>query len=56
MSSPVALTKMHGARNDFLILDARTVRVGALESFARQVCDRHVGVGADGLIVIEMGR
>ncbi len=49
----VALTKMHGARNDFVILDRRASPVAPLDSFARWVCDRRTGIGADGLIAIE---
>jgi diaminopimelate epimerase len=49
----VAVTKMHGARNDFVVLDARQVSVPDLASFARIACDRRSGVGADGLLVIE---
>jgi diaminopimelate epimerase len=47
------VTKMHGARNDFVIIDARTQRLENASSFARWVCDRRAGVGADGLIVLE---
>ncbi|MBV8491228.1 MAG: diaminopimelate epimerase [Candidatus Eremiobacteraeota bacterium] len=53
MSESVAIAKMHGARNDFVVLDARRSKVGSLAHFARSVCDRRTGVGADGLIVIE---
>ncbi|MGA8534246.1 MAG: diaminopimelate epimerase, partial [Candidatus Tumulicola sp.] len=56
MSSRVALTKMHGAHNDFVIVDRRTANVGELASFARRVCDRRAGIGADGLIAIETSR
>jgi diaminopimelate epimerase len=49
----VPVTKMHGTRNDFVILDRRAACVEDLTSFGRWVCDRHAGVGADGLIVIE---
>ncbi len=49
----VPLTKMHGAQNDFVILDRRAVPVRDLAAFARWVCDRHAGVGADGLIALE---
>ena len=43
-------TKMHGAGNDFVMVDARALDKdwGAL---AQAVCDRHYGVGADGLII-----
>ena len=50
----VAFAKMHGLGNDFVVVDARdplpasaTTDPGAL---ARQICNRHYGVGADGLI------
>jgi diaminopimelate epimerase len=56
MNGRIALTKMHGACNDFVILDQRTARVEALEKFARWACDRRAGVGADGLIVIDVSR
>jgi diaminopimelate epimerase len=49
----VPLTKMHGAHNDFVILDRRVAPLVDLASFARWVCDRHAGVGADGLIALE---
>ena len=43
---------MHGAGNDFIILDPGEVE-GAedLGALARRVCDRHFGVGADGLLI-----
>ena len=42
--------KMHGAGNDFVVLaaDEADASWGAL---AERVCDRHFGVGADGLII-----
>ena len=49
----VAVTKMHGARNDFIVLDARAFRIEDLPALARTLCDRHAGIGADGLLVIE---
>lgn len=53
MTVRITLTKMHGARNDFLILDGRATPVKALDALARTVCDRRSGIGADGLIAIE---
>ncbi len=52
MNDRVAVTKMHGARNDFIVLDARAVVVDDLPSLARRLCDRHSGIGADGLLVV----
>ncbi len=47
------LVKMHGARNDFVLLDTR--RDDAVEdpaALARTLCDRRSGVGADGLLLV----
>jgi diaminopimelate epimerase len=46
-------TKMNGAGNDFVMLDNRRgdIRLGA-EQIAR-ICDRHRGVGADGILLLE---
>jgi diaminopimelate epimerase len=49
------VTKMHGARNDFVVVDQRGERF-ELPAFARWACDRRTGVGADGLIVLELSR
>src|SRR4028118_2058976 len=44
-------TKMHGAGNDFLIFDPGEVEGADLPALARGSCDRHFGVGADGILV-----
>ena len=44
-------TKMHGAGNDFIIFDPGEIGVAELSDFTRRVCDRHFGVGADGILV-----
>jgi len=44
-------TKMHGAGNDFLIFDPGEVEDVDLPALARRSCDRHFGVGADGVLV-----
>ncbi len=48
----VEFVKMNGAGNDFVLLDnrARTLKVGRPEVV--RLCDRHRGVGADGVIVL----
>jgi len=43
---------MHGARNDFVLLDLRKEDAVDLVAFASSVCDRHSGIGADGLLTI----
>jgi diaminopimelate epimerase len=49
----LAVTKMHGACNDFIVVDLRDRRIGSLPEFARWACDRRAGIGADGVIAIE---
>jgi len=45
--------KMSGAGNDFVVIDNRRETVTEPAPFARVVCDRHRGVGADGLLLLE---
>lgn len=47
------VTKMHGARNDFVIVDGRERPLSDVASFARWACDRRTGIGADGVILLE---
>jgi len=42
---------MHGAGNDFLIFDPGEVEDVDLPDLARSACDRHFGVGADGVLI-----
>jgi diaminopimelate epimerase len=47
--------KMHGGGNDFVLIDHRALFIPDAEQpdFARRVCHRQLGAGADGLILIE---
>ncbi len=47
--------KMSGSGNDFILIDNRnqSLVVGNLTEFVREICERKVSVGADGLILIE---
>jgi diaminopimelate epimerase len=46
--------KFHGYGNDYLVIDSDELRgVSSLAEFARRVCDRHFGAGADGVAVVE---
>lgn len=45
--------KMHGTGNDFVLIDARDEPPRAWSALARALCDRHFGVGADGLLLVE---
>src|SRR5271165_5978317 len=49
----VRFTKMNGAGNDFVLIDNRS---GAYKFSPQQIaflCDRHRGIGADGLLLVE---
>lgn len=46
--------KMSGSGNDFVVIDNRSKRVaGSLSRWAKRLCHRHEGVGADGLLLLE---
>src|SRR6266513_4923070 len=46
-------TKMNGAGNDFVLIDNRVGDVRLDSSQIAQLCDRHRGVGADGVLLLE---
>jgi diaminopimelate epimerase len=45
----IPFTKAHGAGNDFLIVDLDSV---PSVDWIRRICDRHCGIGADGLLLL----
>jgi diaminopimelate epimerase len=49
-------TKMHGAGNDFVVLDGIRDELPPLEPLAARLCDRHFGIGADQLLVLRPSR
>src|SRR5256885_16982538 len=46
-------SKAHAYGNDFVYVRAGDVAGRPLDALARELCDRHTGIGADGLIVYE---
>lgn len=44
--------KMHGLGNDFVFIEDKTGQDKDYTALARAMCNRHTGIGADGLIVI----
>jgi diaminopimelate epimerase len=46
-------TKMNGAGNDFIMLDNRDEKIALNSSRVALLCDRHRGVGADGVLAVE---
>ena len=47
-----SFSKWHGLGNDFVIINGLKESIDHYGQMAIQVCDRHFGVGADGLVVI----
>ncbi|MBQ7984282.1 MAG: diaminopimelate epimerase [Bacteroidales bacterium] len=45
--------KYQGAGNDFIIFDARKAAVNLTEEAVVRLCDRHFGIGADGILVLK---
>ncbi len=47
--------KMNGAGNDFIILDNRKEKIlpNAFPFLAKTLCERHLSLGADGLMIVE---
>ena len=49
-------TKMHGAGNDFMVVDATSVPFTLDAAGIRRLADRHFGIGFDQLLVVEPAR
>ena len=47
-------TKMNGAGNDFILIDNRTGDINLDPSQIARLCDRHRGIGADGVLLLEL--
>ena len=49
----IAFIKFHGYGNDYIVIEAAGLgAVTDLGEFARDICDRHYGAGADGIAVV----
>ncbi|MYB33206.1 MAG: diaminopimelate epimerase, partial [Acidobacteria bacterium] len=55
--SNLRFVKMSGAGNDFVVADNRGGAIEEAEKppLARRACRRKLGIGADGLILVERG-
>jgi diaminopimelate epimerase len=50
---PPSFIKFHGFGNDYIVIEAeRLAPIASLGNFARQICNRHYGAGADGIAVV----
>src|SRR3954462_14204525 len=47
--NPIPFVKASGCGNDFLIIEERFASGQPLEALSRHLCDRHNGIGADGV-------
>jgi diaminopimelate epimerase len=47
----IPFSKFHGLANDFIVAEARGLP-GRLSRLACSICERHMGVGADGFLVV----
>ncbi|MEL6775243.1 MAG: diaminopimelate epimerase [Pseudomonadota bacterium] len=52
--APLAFRKMHGAGNDFVIVDQRQGAMPLTPALVRALGDRHCGIGFDQLAVLEV--
>lgn len=49
----ISFSKYHGAGNDFILIDNRKGEYNFTVNQVAGLCDRHFGIGADGLIFLE---
>ncbi|HLN98688.1 MAG TPA: diaminopimelate epimerase [Pyrinomonadaceae bacterium] len=55
---PPHFTKFHGFGNDYIVIESSQLALGGLTTreniseFARRICNRHYGAGADGIAVV----
>ena len=48
------LSKLHGLGNDYLVADPADLPFAITPPRVRLLCDRHLGVGSDGLLVLDL--
>jgi diaminopimelate epimerase len=50
----IPFKKYHGAGNDFIIIDNRELHWQPVQGEVSMLCDRHFGIGADGLMLLTL--
>ncbi|MGC4190771.1 MAG: diaminopimelate epimerase [Thermomicrobiales bacterium] len=55
-ATPIPFAKMHGSGNDFVVIDHRAPFILPTQeaAFVRAICQRRTGIGADGVVFIEL--
>ncbi|HML87149.1 MAG TPA: diaminopimelate epimerase [Methylomusa anaerophila] len=48
-------SKWHGLGNDFILVNGSKETISNYQQLATQLCNRHFGVGADGLVIVSPG-
>lgn len=48
----ISFTKMQGTGNDFIVIEDFEGKYDNLEKLAKKLCDRHFGIGADGILIV----
>ncbi|HEX7479083.1 MAG TPA: diaminopimelate epimerase [Polyangiales bacterium] len=49
----LTFSKYEGLGNDFVIVDGRVAELALARKHAVSLCDRHLGIGADGVLLVE---
>ena len=50
----IPFSKYHGTGNDFIMIDNRSLNLSLSQTQISQLCNRRFGIGADGLILLEV--
>lgn len=48
----IPFSKYHGAGNDFILIDNRELKLSLSQPTIELLCNRHLGIGADGLMLL----
>jgi diaminopimelate epimerase len=48
----IKFTKMQGTGNDYIVVDGRKQKIASLKKLALAMCDRHYGIGSDGILIL----
>jgi diaminopimelate epimerase len=55
MAAMAHYVKSHGLGNDYIVIDPATVPFRVTPEAVRLICDRHLGVGSDGILLVAPG-